>query len=107
MGIAKLQHFFFYSFSALFPAIALCLMPLFADGLQRIETILAPLDCYRSRGRIQAAIRPNAAANMAGVSVGVVIPLFVHLIRRYPHHHDVLIIISLYCLFPLPKYWIT
>ncbi|MED4988914.1 hypothetical protein [Parageobacillus toebii] len=50
------------------------------------------LDCYRSRGRIQAAIRPNAAANMAGVSVGVVIPLFVHLIRRYPHHHDVLII---------------
>jgi hypothetical protein len=50
-------NFFFYRFSAFFLAIALCLMMLFADGLRRIATILVHLDGYRSRGRIQAAIR--------------------------------------------------
>jgi hypothetical protein len=66
MGIAKLQHFFFYSFSALFLAIALCLMPPFADGLRRIATILVPLDCYRSRGKMQAAIRLGKNDGIAG-----------------------------------------
>ncbi|WP_147442419.1 hypothetical protein [Parageobacillus toebii] len=32
-------------------------MPPFADELRRIATILVPLDYYRSRGRMQAAIR--------------------------------------------------
>ncbi|PTR46263.1 hypothetical protein CW755_14265 [Geobacillus thermodenitrificans] len=112
MGIAKLQHFFFYSFSVLFPAIALRLMPLFADGLRRIATILAPLDCYRSRGRMQAAIRLGRKKRR---NSGMRQRMWLEFLSewwslisftRSGIIHIIMMYQSPYGLFPLPKYWL-
>jgi hypothetical protein len=92
IGIDKLQHFFFYSFIAFFVAMLLCLMPPMMNGLRRIATVWCTLIFIGLIEEYRQLFIPertaewlDAATNVAGVSVGVVIPLFIHLIWRYQH----------------------
>jgi hypothetical protein len=90
IGMDKWQHFFFYSFIAFTISLVLCILPPLANGLRRIATVWCTLIFIGLIEEYRQLFVPertaewlDAAANMAGVSTGVLIPLFIHFIWRY------------------------
>jgi hypothetical protein len=96
IGVDKLQHFFFYMVTAFALAATVCLIPPFANGLQRICTVWFSLIFIGMLEEYRQLLIPertteyyDAIANTLGVSVGVLLPLLMHLKWRRSKGKDV------------------
>jgi hypothetical protein len=86
IGVDKLQHFFFCTLTAFVLAVMVCLIPPFTNGFQRICTVWFSLILIGMLEEYRQLLIPerttewlDAIANILGVSVGVILPLFIHL----------------------------
>jgi hypothetical protein len=95
IGVDKLQHFFFYSVTAFALAVTVCLIPPFTNGFQRICTVWFSLIFIGMLEEYRQLLIPertaewlDAMANILGVSVGVLLPLLIHLKWRSYNRKD-------------------
>jgi hypothetical protein len=86
IGIDKLQHFSFYAIIAFLLAVIVCLIPPMENGFQRICAVAFSLMFIGLLEEYRQLLLPerttewqDAVANMLGVSIGVFLPLIIHL----------------------------
>jgi hypothetical protein len=86
IGIDKLQHFSFYAIIAFLLAVIVCLIPPLVNGFQRICAVAFSLMFIGILEEYRQLLLPerttewqDAVANMFGVSIGVFLPLLIHL----------------------------
>jgi hypothetical protein len=96
IGVDKLQHFFFYTVTAFALATTVCLIPPFANGFQRICAVWFSLIFIGMLEEYRQLLIPerttewrDAIANILGVSIGVLLPLLIHLKWRRSKANDV------------------
>ncbi|RBW68849.1 VanZ family protein [Bacillus taeanensis] len=90
IGMDKWQHFLFYGFISFIISLMMSLLPPLANGLRRISAVWFTLIVVSLLEEYRQLFLPDRTAelldglaNIAGVSVGVVIPLFLHFIWRF------------------------
>jgi hypothetical protein len=86
VGIDKLQHFSFYAIIAFLLAVIVCLIPPFVNGFSRICAVAFSLMFIGILEEYRQLLVPerttewqDAVANILGVSIGVFLPLLIHL----------------------------
>ncbi|WP_243388188.1 VanZ family protein [Bacillus kexueae] len=95
IGMDKWTHFSFYGSAAFFLSLFLLLIPPFEKGLRRIATCWFGLVVISLLEEYRQLLDPNrtaefldGVANVIGITLGVTIPLFAHIMWRYLHQNQ-------------------